>query len=378
MLFLKFLTLLTLSLSALAEYRFEGHHSYKVDRNEEGKIVLTLCYDQFTRCTGSVEIGDFKNLSLFIQGNIWRRKDVNLENYGKILAESKVILKGHQDEVTKREKTIKELSKNDPKVAESLRNYLTEAQIKRRDSEWAVNNLLEGKNKVDEVLKEVDRTLSGFEVKTFQEDYSYNFEDFSFRKCRDRAECHEIGIQFYISDKKNDFKNLLVKKAILKENKKKNYPVLTKTGLSINLLSTDVIKFGTKSTNQNAEGIKTEMWGDCTALEKSGTLYDTAVNCSVFGKNWRYPTLSELQNNRIELMSKLPKMDLEKFLITSNINPYSNPGNVALTICHPVYYNISKGKTLNNHPDIVKPFIFGKDPKYGANAICVCSKNCTI
>ena len=143
----KAIILSTLSFSAFAEYRFTGTHPYKLAFNEDGKVIASLCYDGFKRCTGSINIGEFKELSLFIQKNIWRRSDVNTENYQTILKESEAVVKRYSLEVEKREKTVKELSKDDPKIAESLKNYVVEAKIKLNDANYAINALKERKLK---------------------------------------------------------------------------------------------------------------------------------------------------------------------------------------------------------------------------------------
>jgi hypothetical protein len=379
----KAIILSTLSFSAFAEYRFTGTHPYKMAFNEEGKVIASLCYDGFKRCTGSINIGEFKELSLFIQKNIWKRSDVNTENYQTILKESEAVVKRFSLEVEKREKTVKELSKDDPKIAESLKNYVVEAKIKLNDANYAINALKEGKLLVDAVIEEVKKTLSGKTVSTFAEISAYNFEDYQWRNCRSlktKSECYQTGIQFFLSDKKSDLKNKLLAKAMRNENSKFSLPQITSSGLSVALLTTDHKNFGKVELSQNAEGVPTEIGGEnyneCKILESTGKQTGSDLSCKALGKNWRYPKLAELQKNRQDLIRIIPEMNEEKFLQTTEVNEFSNPGAMHLTLCYSVLYNPTKNKTMNNQNEIVRGFVFGKEPKLGSSAICVCSKDC--
>ena len=379
----KAIILSTLSFSAFAEYRFTGTHPYKLAFNEDGKVIASLCYDGFKRCTGSINIGEFKELSLFIQKNIWKRSDVNTENYQTILKESEAVVKRYSLEVEKREKTVIELSKDDPKIAESLKNYVVEAKIKLNDANYAINALKERKLIVDEVLKEVKNILSGKTITTYSEVFAYNVDDFEWRNCRSlktKSECYQTGIQFYLSDKKSDLKNKLLAKSMRNENSKLSLPQITSSGLSVALLTTDHKNFGKVELSQNAEGVPTEIVGEnyneCKILESTGKQTGSDLSCKALGKNWRYPKLAELQKNRQDLIRILPEMNEEKFLQTTEVNEFSNPGAMHLTLCYSVLYNPTKNKTMNNQNEIVRGFVFGKEPKLGSSAICVCSKDC--
>ena len=379
----KAIILSTLSFSAFAEYRFTGTHPYKLAFNEDGKVIASLCYDGFKRCTGSINIGEFKELSLFIQKNIWKRSDVNTENYQTILKESEAVVKRYSLEVEKREKTVIELSKDDPKIAESLKNYVVEAKIKLNDANYAINALKERKLIVDEVLKEVKNTLSGKTITTYSEVFAYNVDDFEWRNCRSlktKSECYQTGIQFFLSDKKSDLKNKLLAKSMRNENSKLSLPQITSLGLSVALLTTDHKNFGKVELSQNAEGVPAEIGGEnyneCKILESTGKQTGSDLSCKALGKNWRYPKLAELQKNRQDLIRILPEMNEEKFLQTTEVNEFSNPGAMHLTLCYSVLYNPTKNKTMNNQNEIVRGFVFGKEPKLGSSAICVCSKDC--
>jgi dipeptidyl aminopeptidase/acylaminoacyl peptidase len=379
----KAIILSTLSFSAFAEYRFTGTHPYKLAFNKEGKVIASLCYDSFKRCTGSINIGEFKELSLFIQQNIWRRSDVNTDNYQTILKESEAVVKRYSLEVEKREKTVNELSKGDPKISDSLKDYLFEAKRNLSDANYAINALKERKIIVDEVLKTVKSTLSGDKVTTYAEISAYNFKDFEWRYCRSlktQSECFQTGIQYFISDKNNDLKNKLLAKAMRSENTKLAMPQITSSGLSVALLTTDHKNYGKIEISQNAEGVPTDIGGEnyneCKILQSTGKQTGSDLSCKALGKNWRYPRLGELQKNRHDLMRIIPEMNTEKFLQTSEVNEFSNPGNIHLTLCYPILYNPTKNKTMNNQNEIVRGFVFGKLPKLGASAICVCSKDC--
>jgi hypothetical protein len=375
----KAIILSSLSFSAFAEYRFTGTHPYQLALNGERKVIATLCYDNFKRCTGSTNVGEFKELSQFIQNNIWKRTDVNTDNYQMILKESEAIVKKHKLELEKREKTVKELSKDDPKIAESLKNYVVEAKIKLNDANYSINALKDGKIIVDEVLEVVKNTLSGNTTTTYAQISAYNFEDFEWNNCRrlkTKSECFQTGIQYFITNKNIH----LHSKAMKNENSKLSLPQMTSSGLSVALLTTDHKNFGQIESNQNANPVPTKIGGEnyneCKILQSSGKQIGSDLSCKALGKNWRYPKLIELQKNRHDLLRILPDMNSEKFLQTSDVNEFSNPGAIHLTLCYPVLYNLNKNKTMNNQNEIVRGFVFGKEPKMGTSAICVCSKDC--
>jgi hypothetical protein len=380
---LKAFLLLVFTFSAYAEYRFTGLHPYKLTMNDENDVIATLCYNDFKKCTGTISIGSFKDLSLVIQKNIWRRSDVNTENYKAVLKESETVLKNAMTELEKRKKTVKELSQNDPKIAESLTDYITKATIKVNDSVYAIERLKEGKILADEVILRVRKTLKGEISSTFPETFNYNFQDFEWNVCRKlktEGECFERGIQYYLEDKNNNYREKLLSKAMKNENSKNGFPQMTSTGLRVSLLSTNASRFGRIDLTQQAEAIPTKVGGErydlCLAQDTTGTLFQSELSCKILGKNWRYPKLTELQNNREDLLRILPKINDQRFLQTSEAKGFPNPGNVNLTECHPVLLNLNLNKTMNNQIELVRSFSRGKEPKGGISAICVCSKDC--
>lgn len=374
---------LIFTFSAYAEYRFTGVHPYKLSINNEENVIATLCYNEFMRCTGSISIGSFRDLSLVIQKNIWRRSDVNIENYKTVLKESETVLKNAVTELEKRKKTVKELSQKDPQIAESLKDYIAAATIRVNDSVYAIERLKERKIIVDEVLAIVKKTLRGEITSTFPETYYFNFQDFEWNICRklqNQTECFERGIQYYLEDKNNNFREKLLSKAMKNENSKNGFPQMTSTGLRVSLLTTNASRFGRIDLAQQAEAIPTKITGKrydvCLAQDTTGTLSQTELSCKTLGKNWRYPKLSELQNNREDLLRLLPKMNDERYLQTSEAKGFPNPGNTNLTECHPVLLNLNLNKTMNNQIEVVRSFSRGKGPKGGISAICVCTKDC--
>ena len=369
--------------SAFAEYRFEGEHPFKLTRNDKNEVVASLCYEQFTRCTGSLTIGSFPEISLFIQSKIWNRQDVNLSNYENVLKSSLKIVKDYDLEVKKRQKKITELSQNDPQTAQTLQPYLNEAKGKLSDANAYVERLINGKKQVLDVLSEVEETFSGHKTRTFEQRSAYNFRDFQWNYCRsfhDENDCFQAGLQFYLTDVKGDLRSELISKAIRSENSKANLPKTLSSGLTIGLLKSDLMSAGALKDNQNALPVPMEVSEgrnrQCQAVQSSGVLKGTNVSCQSLSRNWRYPSLKELQLNRAELMKVLNQMEVNTFFQTTDSKGFVNPGAAHLTVCKPVYYNLSTQKTLNNQPEIVREFIFGKEPSSGASAICVCSENC--
>lgn len=383
MFFLKFALLFLIGLPAFAEYRFTGHHPYKVFLDKSQGLKLSICYDNFRRCTGTIKAGSLHDLSLFLQRKIWRRSDVTVENYQEILKESQGVLKKHLNELRIREREIKELTVRRPEAALALRPYLEEARVRVRDAETSINYLKENKLIVDRVLKEVQETLSSSTTREYSLINTYNFESYQWRNCSgfvNADDCFISGMQYYFSNNSNDYVFQALAESMKMENHKNGYPQLLAPKLKVALLSTDHVAFGKKNNHQDAEDIPSELSGerleDCKPLSRSGSLAFSELTCTALGKNWRYPTLKELQENREMLIRILPSMDTQKFLQTSDIRDFSNPGAVHLSLCKGIYYNPGTNKTLNNRPTFLRDFLFAKHPSQGVNAICVCSSGC--
>jgi hypothetical protein len=377
------LAMAILASAAHAEYRFNGEHPLKLTRNTRNEVVASLCYDNFTRCTGSLSLGSFPEVSLYIQGLIWNRRDVNLGNYEVVLRDSLKIVKDYDLEVKKRERVFNDLVSKNPDAAESLRPYLEQAKGKLGDARAYVDRLTSGKKQVLDVLSEVDETFSDHKIKKFQQISAYNFRDFQWNHCpsfKDQNDCYHSGLQFFLTDVKGNLKYQLMAKAIRSQNTESHFPQILPSGISVALLSSDTKNFGTIHSAQMALPVPMEVSdehnSECQAIHSSGVLKGTDVSCQVFGANWRYPTLKELQANRSHLTKLLKNLTPHTFLQTSDAKGFVNPGAAHLTVCKPVYYNPSTQKTLNNIPGILRDFTFGKEPSGGASAVCVCSKDC--
>ncbi len=372
-----------LASAAHAEYRFNGEHPLKLTRNASNEVVASLCYDNFTRCTGSLSVGSFPEVSLYIQGLIWNRRDVNLGNYELVLRDSLKIVKNYDLEVKKRERIFNDLVRNNPEAAESLRPYLEQAKGKLSDASGYVERLTSGKKQVLDVLSEVEETFSDHKIKNYQQKSSYNFRDFQWNHCpsfNHQNDCYQAGLQFFLTDVKGNLKSQLISKTIRSQNTKAHFPQILSSGISVALLSSDIEKFGNTHAAQIALPVPMEVSDDhnseCKAIHTSGVLKGTDVTCKAFGVNWRYPTLKELQANRSVLTKILKKLTPNIFLQTSDAKGFVNPGAAHLTVCKPVYYNPFTQKTLNNVAGILRDFTFGKEPSRGASAVCVCSKGC--
>lgn len=372
-----------LASAAHAEYRFNGEHPLKLTRNTRNEVVASLCYDNFTRCTGSLSLGSFPEVSLYIQGLIWNRRDVNLGNYEVVLRDSLKIVKNYDLEVKKRERTFNDLVRNNPEAAESLRPYLDQAKGKLSDAKAYVERLTSGKKQVLDVLSEVDETFSDHKIKNYQQISAYNFRDFQWNHCpsfNDQNDCYQAGLQFFLTDVKGNLKSQLMSNAIKSQNTEAHFPHILPSGISVALLSSDIENYGKIQAGEIALPVPMEVSdehnSECKATRPSGVLKGSDVSCQAFGANWRYPTLKELQANRSDLTKLLKKLTPNTFLQTSEAKGFVNPGAAHLTVCKPVYYNPSTQKTLNNMPGILRDFTFGKEPSRGASAVCVCSKDC--
>jgi hypothetical protein len=385
--FITTVSLFLLSMSAYAEYRFSGPHSYRLFFDKEEKVVASLCYDDFKRCTGAIILGDFRDLSLSVQENIWRRRDVNLDNYSLVLKQSQAQVKKYELEVMKREKTVQELSKNDPKVAESLKAYLFEAKGNLNNAQIHLKYLVSNKVMVDEVIDQMKMTLSGAQTRSYSQVSAFNFKDFEWNNCRSfkiLSDCFHAGIQYYVEDsiggKGKDLKTRLLKRAMRSENQKNHFPQMTSSGLSVAILSTDFVGFLKGSESQSGQSVRNEIGGknydECIALETSGALAQSGLTCQALGKNWRYPKLQELKSNRQDLLRILPGMREDAYFITSEVNEFINPGNSLLIVCASVYYNPARNKSLNSATKFMRGFSRPSAPGQGAKGICVCSENC--
>ncbi len=376
------LLLTTISMSALAEYRFTGTHPYSIHSNSNNEIILKLCYDNFKRCTGEINIGDQRGLKLFLQENIWRRRDVNIENYELVLKESLGILKNHKIEVARREKKVKQIIAKEPKLADSLKDFLADAKVKVRDANYAIENLTSGKKMVDEVLAEVDRVLSNKEMRIYPQLHAYNFEHYQWTRCGNSIkdiDCFQSGLQFFIDGKSNILTGLL-SNALKKENSQIHLPQALSSGIQFALLTTDHKNFGKSEPTQIANEIPSTIGGDdytdCLIQKRTGTLSDSKLSCEAFGKNWRYPTLKELRDHQAEILSIMPEMNSHKFIQTMEVREFNQPGASHLRICRPIYYNITTDKSLNNVTDILRGFSTGRSPKEGTSGVCVCTEDC--